>query len=32
METVTMVKNPIIVVKSVRIRVYPHFNKINGNF
>ena len=27
-----MVENPIIVVKSVRIRVYPHFNKINGNF
>ena len=27
-----MVENSIIVVKSVRIKAYPHFDKINGNF
>ena len=26
-----MEENPIIVVKRVRIRVYPRFDKINGN-
>ena len=27
-----MEENPVIVVKIVRIRVYPRFDKINGNF